>query len=189
MEGTDVIERSFFDRPAAIVAADLIGARLLVGGIGGIVVETEAYDGADPASHSFRGPTPRNRAMFGPPGHAYVYRSYGIHWCLNLVCEAEGSGAAVLLRAIEPTLGIETMAERRGLGDLRKLASGPGRLSMALGVDATFDGLALDAAPFRLEVGQKPPLVVTGPRIGITRGVATPWRFGWAGSRYLSRRF
>ncbi|MBC8131003.1 MAG: DNA-3-methyladenine glycosylase [Rhizobiaceae bacterium] len=188
-----MIDRGFFDRPAAHVAADLLGMIVTVesgaGLAGGIVVETEAYDGTDPASHSVNGPTIRNAAMFGPPGQAYVYRSYGIHWCLNFVCEAEGFGAAVLIRAIEPTIGLDLMAGRRGLAAIQKLASGPGRLCQALSIEGGHDGLPLDAPPFRLERGAAPPLVVTGPRIGITKGMVTPWRFGWAGSRFLSRRF
>jgi DNA-3-methyladenine glycosylase len=185
-----VLDRAFFDRPAALVAADLIGVVLTVGDAGGIIVETEAYDEGDPASHSFNGRTARNQAMFGPPGHAYVYRSYGIHWCLNVVCGPEGTGEAVLIRAIEPTRGLETLRERRGgIADEQKLCSGPGRLCQALGIDKAHDGLALDAPPFRLEAGARPPMLATGVRIGITRGAETAWRFGWAGSRFLSRRF
>lgn len=184
-----MIDRAFFDRPAAIVARDLVGMVLTVSGVGGIIVETEAYDQADPASHSAGGPTPRNAAMFGPPGHAYVYRSYGIHWCLNFVCEGEGAGAAVLLRAIEPTIGLDRMATRRGLADPEKLATGPGRLCQALGIDRRFDGLPLDAPPFRLDIGAAAPAITAGRRIGITRGIETAWRFGWEGSRFLSKRF
>jgi DNA-3-methyladenine glycosylase len=185
-----VLDRAFFDRPAASVAPDLIGMVLTVGDAGGIIVETEAYDESDPASHSFNGRTVRNQAMFGPAGHAYVYRSYGIHWCLNVVCAAEGIGEAVLIRAIEPTRGLSTMRERRGgIGDIHKLASGPGRLCQALGIDKAHDGLALDAPPFQLEEGARPQIMATGARIGITRGADTAWRFGWAGSRFLSRRF
>jgi DNA-3-methyladenine glycosylase len=185
-----VLTQAFFDRPAALVAAELIGTVLTVGDAGGIIVETEAYDESDPASHSFNGRTPRNAAMFGPPGHAYVYRSYGIHWCLNVVCGAEGVGEAVLIRAIEPTMGLGTMRERRGgMADVHKLASGPGRLCQALGIDKTHDGLALDAPPFRLDAGTPPAFLATGVRIGISRGAETAWRFGWDGSRFLSRRF
>jgi DNA-3-methyladenine glycosylase len=179
----------FFDRPAATVAAELIGCVLTVNGVGGVIVETEAYDGTDPASHSVNGPTPRNAVMFGPPGHAYVYRSYGLHWCLNFVCEPAGNGAAVLIRALEPTTGIEAMAARRGTGDLRKLCAGPGRLCQALAVDRSHNGMRLDAPPFAVLPAVTPPKVMAGTRIGITRGVDTVWRFGRSGSRYLSRPF
>ncbi|ALZ86042.1 3-methyladenine DNA glycosylase [Pseudomonas oryzihabitans] len=178
-----------FDRPVEDVARQLIGATLRVEGVGGLIVETEAYDGEDPASHSFSGPTPRNRAMFGPPGHAYVYRSYGIHWCFNLVCREAGHGAGVLIRALEPLWGLDVMRERRGgLAD-RLLCAGPGRLCQALGIDGSHDGLPLDAPPFQLESATADVVVVEGPRIGITRAREVPWRFGLAGSRYLSRGF
>jgi DNA-3-methyladenine glycosylase len=160
---------------------------LLVDGVGGRIVEVEAYDHEDPASHGFRGRTERNASMFGPPGHAYVYRSYGIHWCLNLVCEAEGVANAVLVRALEPTHDLETMRERRGLDDARLLCRGPGRLCQALGVTREHDGLALDRPPFELLAAEGPVEVVSGPRIGITRAVELPWRYAEAGSRFLSR--
>jgi DNA-3-methyladenine glycosylase len=171
------------------VAPDLIGCTLRVDGVGGPIVETEAYDHEDPASHGFRGESERNRSMFGPPGHAYVYRSYGVHWCLNLVCEEEGAAAAVLIRALEPAHGIEEMKRRRSLDDLGLLCSGPGRLCQALGVTREHDGLPLDAPPFELHSADQDVDVVTGPRVGITRATDVPWRYGLGGSRYVSRRF
>ena len=180
---------SFFVRPAVQVARDLIGMLLLVDGVGGLIVETEAYDRRDPASHSFAGQTPRNAAMFGPSGHAYVYRSYGLHWCLNLVCGTE-PGAAVLIRALQPQHGLDIMRARRGqaMPD-RDLCRGPGRLSQALGITAAMNGRRLDAPPFRLEpsLTATATAIVTGPRIGISRGIETPWRFCLAHSRFLSR--
>jgi DNA-3-methyladenine glycosylase len=174
---------------AVAAARALIGARLTVGGVGGTIVETEAYERDDPASHSANGPTPRNRAMFGPPGTIYVYRSYGIHWCLNIACGAEGHGAAVLIRAIEPRDGLDTMRRRRAVDDDRLLCSGPGRLAAALAVTRDHDGLAVTALPFALAWAGTPVEIVTGPRIGITRGTDRPWRFGLAGSRHVSRPF
>jgi DNA-3-methyladenine glycosylase len=167
----------------------LIGCTLLVEGVGGPIVEVEAYDEEDPASHGFRGRTQRNSSMFGPPGHAYVYRSYGIHWCLNLVCEDEGRAAAVLIRALHPVQGLEEMRARRGAEDLRLLCSGPGKLCQALGVDRGHDGLALDRPPFEVLPRRTPVDLVTGPRVGITAAAELPWRYGLAGSRFLSRSF
>ena len=178
---------SFLDRDAPLVARDVLGATLLVDGVGGIIVETEAYHPTDPASHSFDGPTARNASMFAGPGRAYVYRSYGIHWCLNLVC---AGASAVLLRAIEPTEGLERMIERRGLVDPRALCSGPGKLGQALGISREHhDGRLLDMPPFELHLPPAALPVVVGPRIGISKAMEKPWRFGVAGSPYLSRRF
>lgn len=171
------------------VAPELIGATLRVDGVGGVIVEVEAYDADDPASHGFNGETPRNAVMFGPAGHAYVYRSYGIHWCLNLVCAREGVPEAALVRALQPTCGLERMRERRGIEHERLLCSGPGRLCQALGVSGAHDGLVLDSSPFDLLGRPGDVEVATGPRIGITRALELPWRYGLAGSRYLSRRF
>ena len=181
------LARAFFARSVHDVAPELLGALLLVGGVGGTIVEVETYDGTDPASHGFRGPTARTASMFGPPGHAYVYRSYGIHWCLNLVCEAEGSAAAVLIRALEPTHGLEAMRARRGLDGPRLLCAGPGRLCQALGVTGAHDGLPLDAPPFELRAAPSPVVVASGPRIGISVATDLPWRHAVAGSRWLSR--
>jgi DNA-3-methyladenine glycosylase len=184
---TPTLGSEFFARSVHDVAPDLIGVTLLVDGVGGRIVEVEAYDHEDPASHGFRGRTDRNASMFGPPGHAYVYRSYGIHWCLNLVCEEVGVANAVLLRALEPTRGLEQMRARRGLEDERLLCSGPGRLCQALSVTREHDGLPLDRPPFELLAGDSPVDIVNGPRIGITRGAELPWRYAEAGSRFLSR--
>jgi DNA-3-methyladenine glycosylase len=162
---------------------------LLVNGVGGPIVEVEAYQSDDPASHSFRGRTPRNAVMFGPPGHAYVYRSYGIHWCLNFVCGPEGVASAVLLRALEPAHGLEAMRARRGVDDPRLLCSGPGRLCQALGVTNANDGMPLDRPPFELREASTRAEIAVGPRIGLTKGVESPWRYGLAGSRFVSRPF
>ena len=171
------------------VAPDLIGVTLLVDGVGGPIVEVEAYDQGDPASHAFRGQTARNAVMFGPPGYAYVYRSYGIHWCINFVCDVPGRAEAVLIRALAPEHGIDRMRARRGLLADRALCSGPGKLCQALGITREQDGLPLDAPPFELLAREGTPAIMTGPRIGITRGVERNWRYGLAGSPFLSRRF
>ena len=180
---------SFFERSVHEVARELIGADLYVDGVGGRIVEVEAYHHEDPASHAYRGRTERNASMFGPPGHAYVYRSYGIHWCLNFVCEPAGSASAVLIRAIEPMHGLEAMRARRGVESPRLLCSGPGRLCQALGISREHDGLPLDEPPFDLRPRDREPGVVTGPRIGITRAAELPWRYGLEGSPFLSRPF
>jgi DNA-3-methyladenine glycosylase len=181
------LARGFFDRSVHEVAPELIGATLLVDGVGGTIVEVEAYEGEDPASHGYRGRTERNASMFGPPGHAYVYRSYGIHWCLNLVCDAPGHAEAVLVRALEPTHGLDAMRRRRNAEAERLLCSGPGRLGQALGVTREHDGLALDEPPFELRARAFEPAIATAPRIGITRAADLPWRFAVAGSPFLSR--
>ena len=179
--------RDFFARSVHEAAPQLVGAELLVDGVGGTIVEVEAYDHEDPAAHGYRGRTARNASMFGPPGHAYVYRSYGIHWCLNFVCEEEGSASAILIRALEPTKGIETMRERRGLEHERLLCAGPGRLCQALALTGDHDGLPLDRPPFELRAREREVEVVAGPRVGITKAADRPWRYGLAGSMFLSR--
>lgn len=178
--------KTFFDREAAIVAPELIGATFLVDGVGGIIVEVEAYHPTDPASHSFAGKTERNAAMFGPPARTYVYRSYGIHWCMNFVC---AGASAILLRAIEPTHGLEIMRARRGLEDIRTLCSGPGKVGQALAIDRTLDGKSLTRKQFALTLAPAPSEILIGPRIGITKAADVPWRFGLKGSRFVSRRF
>jgi DNA-3-methyladenine glycosylase len=183
------LKRAFFARSVHEVAPDLIGATMLVNGVGGIIVEVEAYHHTDPAAHSFRGPTPRNRVMFGPPGFAYVYRSYGIHWCVNLVCEKQGSASAVLIRALQPTHGIAAMRRRRRLQDERSLCSGPGKLTEALGITDAHNGLPLDAPPIALHARANKPDIVAGVRIGITKAVELPWRYGLKGSKFLSKPF
>jgi DNA-3-methyladenine glycosylase len=152
--------------------------------VGGVIVETEAYDPQDAASHSFRGPSPRNAVMFGPPGHIYVYRIYGLHWCVNFTC---GNGAAVLLRALEPTQGVDRMRERRGIDRNRLLCAGPGRLCQALGIDGTLNGAALADTRFALHRAPAPVAVTTGRRIGISVATEVPWRFCQTGSPWLSK--
>jgi DNA-3-methyladenine glycosylase len=183
------LRRPFFSRSVHDVAPDLIGATLLIDGVGGRIAEVEAYHHTDPAAHSFRGRTERNAVMFGPPGYAYVYRSYGIHWCLNFVCEPEGSASAVLIRAIEPLEGLAKMRRRRGLADARLLCSGPGRLAQAMGVTRAHNGLALDRLPFELYAREGNVEVVAGVRIGITKAAELPWRYGEKGSKFLSKPF
>ena len=183
------LTRDFFRHSVHEVAPALIGVTLEVGGVGGRIVEVEAYHHTDPAAHSHGGRTPRNAVMFGPPGYAYVYRSYGIHWCLNFVCEAEGSASAVLIRALEPRQGLATMRRRRGLADDRLLCAGPGRLCQALKVTQAQNGLPLDEAPFELTAGHGTVPVIAGPRIGISKAVDLPWRYGENGSRFLSKPF
>ena len=183
------LSRAFFNRSVHEVAPELIGAVLLFNGVGGRLVEVEAYHQSEPAAHSFRGPTPRNAVMFGPPGFAYVYRSYGIHWCLNFVCEPAGAAGAVLIRAIEPTAGLAAMRRRRGVKDERLLCSGPGRVCEALGISERHNGLSLTAAPFEIFAGDGGAALVAGPRIGITKAIDLPWRYGEKGSRFLSKPF
>jgi DNA-3-methyladenine glycosylase len=184
-----LLRRKFFARSVHAVAPDLIGATLLFNGVGGMIVEVEAYHQSDAAAHSFNGRTPRNAVMFGPPGYAYIYRSYGIHWCLNFVCEPEGIASAVLIRALAPTHGIAAMRRRRGVNDERLLCSGPGRLCEALGISDKHYGLALDEPPFQILARDSLAEVAIGPRIGITKAVDHPWRYGLKGSRFLSKPF
>jgi DNA-3-methyladenine glycosylase len=183
------LKRAFFARSVHEVAPDLIGTTLLCNGVGGIIVEVEAYHHTEPAAHSYRGRTPRNQVMFGPPGFVYVYRSYGIHWCVNFVCEKEGSASAVLIRALEPTHGLAAMRRRRGVAEVRALCSGPGKLTEALGITHAQNGLALDAPPFSLHARVGKADVVTGLRIGITKAVELPWRYGLRDSKFLSKPF
>jgi DNA-3-methyladenine glycosylase len=183
------LRRSFFDRSVHAVAPELIGVTLMVNGVGGRIVEVEAYHHTDPAAHSYGGRTERNAVMFGPPGFAYVYRSYGIHWCLNFVCEAEGSASAVLIRALEPTTGLSLMRRRRGMSEPRALCSGPGKLCEALGVTIKHNGLPLDRAPFELRAREGTPEIAVGVRIGISKAVEHPWRYGLKGSKFMSKPF
>jgi DNA-3-methyladenine glycosylase len=183
------LTKAFFRRSVHEVAPDLIGAMLLFKGVGGRIVEVEAYHHTDPAAHSFRGPTVRNAVMFGPPGYTYVYRSYGIHWCLNFVCELAGSASAVLIRALEPTEGLPLMRRRRGLSDVRLLCAGPGRVGQALGITVTHNGMPLDEAPFALFARTGEVDIIAGPRIGITKAAEKPWRYGLKGSSFLSKPF
>lgn len=183
------LKRAFFARSVHEVARDLIGATMLVDGVGGIIVEVEAYHHTEPAAHSYNGPTPRNQIMFGPPGFAYVYRSYGIHWCVNFVCEEEGSAAAVLIRALEPTHGLAAMRRRRHAVDVHALCSGPGKLTEALGITIAHNTLPLDRPPIALHARTEAVEVAMGIRIGITKAVELPWRYGVKGSKFLSKPF
>ncbi len=183
------LRHRFFARSVHEVAPALIGVTLLVDGVGGRIVEVEAYAQEDPASHGFRGQTTRNAVMFGAPGYAYVYRLYGIHWCLNFVCDEPRRAEAVLIRALEPTHGLDVMRGRRGVSSDRALCSGPGKLCQALGINGDDDGRPLDEPPFELLPRTGTPPIVTGPRIGITRAADRSWRYGLEGSPFLSRPF
>lgn len=183
------LRRPFFNRSVHTVAPELIGATLLVDGVGGVIVEVEAYHHTEPAAHSHRGRTERNAVMFGPAGYAYVYRSYGIHWCVNAVCEPDGSASAVLIRAIQPTHGLPKMRHRRGVADERLLCSGPGRICQALGITNRHNAMALDSPPFELHARHGDVEIEIGVRIGITKAAELPWRYGLRGSRYLSKPF
>lgn len=183
------LRKTFFDRSVHAVAPELIGAKMLFDGVGGVIVEVEAYHHTEPAAHSYGGMTARNAVMFGPAGYAYVYRSYGLHWCVNFVCEGADSAAGVLIRALAPTNDIPTMRRRRGMKEDRLLCSGPGRLTEALGITHAGNGLALDALPFELFARTAEPEIAVGPRIGITKAADLPWRYGLRGSRFLSKPF
>jgi DNA-3-methyladenine glycosylase len=184
-----LLHRRFFSRSVHALAPELIGATLLFDGVGGMIVEVEAYHHTDPAAHSFRGRTARNAVMFGPAGYAYVYRSYGVHWCLNFVCERQGSASAVLIRALEPMQGLAAMRRRRKVDDKRLLCSGPGRLCQALGITGAHNGLALDRPPFELRARSGEVEIAIGPRIGITKAADIPWRYGRKHSLFLSKPF
>ncbi len=179
-------DASFFARNAIDVASDLVGYEFEVSGVGGVIVETEAYLPNDAASHSFAGATKRNQSMFGPPAYSYVYLSYGLHWCLNFVCLP---GSAVLIRAIEPKWGLEAMQTRRRVMEAKALCSGPGRIGQALAITRAHDGLPLSRPPFRLRFCEKSSAITSGTRVGITRAIEQPWRFGLKGSPFLSRKF
>lgn len=178
-----------FSKPPQIVAPQLIGCEFYISGVGGLIVEVEAYDQTEAASHSFAGKTLRNQSMFGPPACAYVYRSYGIHWCLNFVCGPEDHGAGVLIRAIQPLAGKGLMCERRGTEEEKFWCSGPGRLAQALGVTPNMNGMPLYQIPFELRVPKSKPELIAGTRIGISKAIELPWRFGLAGSQFLSKPF
>jgi DNA-3-methyladenine glycosylase len=182
------MDTAFFARDVHVVARALLGSLLTVDGVGGIVVECEAYQRDDPASHSFSGPTARNASMFGPLGRAYIYRSYGIHWMLNLVCGVmEGDASAVLVRALEPTVGLEQMRARRGGVPDLLLCSGPGRLAQALAIGPDLDGEPVGGGRLEVVPAESPVDVVTAPRVGISRAIEQPWRYLTAGSPYASQ--
>ena len=186
----DALPPSFYDRPVVEVARDLVGCRLEHEETAGIIVEAEAYHHSEPACHAYVGLTARTSTLFGPPGTAYVYRSYGVHALLNAVCEGEDVGAAVLIRALEPVEGIEGMRARRGLARLEDLCSGPGKLTQAMGIGLDRNATSLARGPVR--IGPRPadreaPRIVAGPRVGITRAMELPWRFCALGSRCVSR--
>jgi DNA-3-methyladenine glycosylase len=181
------LRRAFFENEVEVLAPALLGISIIVNGVGGVIVETEAYDSGDPAAYSFRGPTKHNAVLFGAPGQAHVHKIYGLHWSLNFVAGIPGS--AVLIRAIEPLWGLETMAVRRGVSVPRVLCSGPGRLCQALAIDGALNGTSFDKTPFRLYERSEEPSIVVGPRVGITKNVDKPWRFGVASSRFLSKPF
>ena len=186
----DVLGPGFYARSVHEVARELIGCTLAVNGAAGVIVETEAYDATDPACHAYVGRTPRNEVLFGPPGRAYVYLSYGIHSLLNAVAEPEGEAAAVLIRALEPTEGVELMRERRGVEETSQLCSGPGKLTQALGVGLELNGADLTALPFDLlpSAGEWDAIeVVTSTRIGITKAAERPWRYCAAANPFVSR--
>jgi DNA-3-methyladenine glycosylase len=183
------LHQDFFARSVHEVAPDLIGATVLFKGTGGIIVEVEAYHHTEPAAHSFGGRTERNAVMFGPPGYLYVYRSYGIHWCMNFVCEKDGSASAVLIRAVEPTHGLRAMQKRRGVEEVRQLCSGPGKVCQALGITRAHNALSLDVKPFELFARSAPVKIVRGPRIGITKATEKNWRYGLKDSKFLSKPF
>jgi DNA-3-methyladenine glycosylase len=190
MGKAQLLKPAFFARSVHHVAPELVGATLLVDGIGGTIVEVEAYHHTDPAAHSFGGMTERNAVMFGPPGHAYVYRSYGIHWCLNFICEPEGSASGILIRALEPKEGMPAMRRRRALKDERLLCSGPGRLGQALGITREkHNGKRLDRTPFQVFARESAPEIVAGPRIGISKAIELPWRYGIKSSAFVSKKF
>jgi DNA-3-methyladenine glycosylase len=183
------LHADFFERSVHAVAPELIGTTLLVDGVGGIIIEVEAYHHTDPAAHSYTGKTERNAVMFGPPGYVYVYRSYGIHWCVNLVCEEEGSASAILIRALQPTHGLPVMCRRRGVKAEKLLCAGPGRLCEALGISGRHNGMRIDRPPFQLFERPSKPEIVVGPRIGITKAAELPWRYGMKGSKFFSKSF
>jgi DNA-3-methyladenine glycosylase len=185
-----LLPTGFFDRSVHDVARDLVGCTVVHGETAGVIVETESYHANDAACHAFVGLTARNSVLFGPPAHAYVYLSYGIHSLLNFVAEPDGEAAAVLIRALEPTEGVEVMRERRGIERLEELCSGPGKLTQALGVGRELNGVSLENGPLRVlgrSEGWRQPAIVTDKRVGITKATELPWRFCAAGSRFVSR--